>query len=112
MKTIFVILFLSGIIFLIQSCSEQITDKSLITNSINVNNASLFKCCNLGRPEECSENEKRSLLTDIGDIIISCECCQEVWDYYGGVLPPGNEIPHTILGVYVCIPHEKEDDHD
>lgn len=107
MSTIKYILTSLILIVLFYSCSDLINvNENSSGNKIITNKVELLKCCNLERPEQCEENEKRSLLTDIGDIEISCECCQELWDFYGGSLPPGSQIPHIIIGIQVCIPNE------
>lgn len=50
-----------------------------------------------------------SLYTDCGDIYISCECCNEIYLYYGN---PHDllliEVPCHLVGYEVCIPTKWE----
>jgi len=108
MRTFVMVLTSFILIYTLQSCNEDYNSENTINPKIqNISSGQTqVQCCNLGRPENCDGIGKMSLLTDIGDIEIDCECCQEIWDYYGGTLPPDRTLPHLIIGTSVCIPNE------
>jgi len=69
-------------------------------------------CCNAGKPVNCENVPILSLYVyDLDkDICITCECCKEVYEFYGN---PENlygiEIPSTLIGSQICIPAKEEE---
>jgi len=109
MRTLALVLSSFILIYALQSCNESYNSDNIVNPKKISTGQTLVQCCNLGRPENCDGIGSMSLLTDIGDIEIDCECCQEIWDYYGGTLPPDKTLPHTIIGTFVCIPNKEEE---
>lgn len=106
MRTLVLVLTSFILIYALQSCSENYDSDNPINPKKISSGQTIVQCCNLGGPEYCDDIGIMSLLSDIADITIVRECCQEIWDYYGGTLPPDKTLPHTIMGTFLCIPNE------
>lgn len=113
MRTIFLVLASFILIIAFQNCNDNTLNNEIVTDRADqpkiVSKSDPLPCCNLGRPENCNSIGEMSLMTDIGDVIIDCECCQELWDFFNGELPPGSKISHLIIGSYVCVPNIEQE---
>lgn len=114
MRTIILLIFTFILVVVFQKCSDStISPSSDNSTNININrdtlNGNPLPCCNSGKPDDCDPTFKMGLYTECGEIEISCECCREVYEFYGN---PANlrsiTVPCTLVGTYVCIPSELE----
>jgi hypothetical protein len=108
MRTILLLLISFILIVLLQECN--LDNRNEITNSLFTKDSTFIEilppclpCCNAGRPHDCS-NFPDGISLGVGnpqhDICITCQCCLDVWNYYGGSLPP--EIPENIVNIVGC----------
>jgi hypothetical protein len=88
-----------------QQCNN--TDDNLIVNNFKQNQEDTLKddpkpCCNSGLPSSCVPPFYMGINTECGEVQISCECCYQIWDYYGGKPPAPETIPCNIVNVAGC----------
>ena len=88
------------------TCNLQEQNPNAVPQKISVKDDNK-PCCNSGYPVNCNPPGIVGLYTeDKGDIDITCECCQEIYQSYG---MPDNlyeiEIYSTEIGVYLCVPN-------
>lgn len=100
MRTIVLFVLLLGIVLLInQTTTSKNNDFKKVTvasvkGGVDECQGGDIPCCNAGRPPNCTPPVPRyGLATSCGEISVSCKCCQQIWDHYGGTLPPANQIP-------------------
>ena len=99
---------------IISTCNSVVdppTDNNKTYYSERDSNYSSYKCCNAGIIPGCNPDETVSLWVSCNgeeyDILISAECCCEIYQYYGN---PHNLYAYNIscdmIGYQVCIPDE------
>jgi hypothetical protein len=83
---------------------NKITKISKIDSLLNL------PCCNTGKPSNCNPSYKMGLYKQCGEIEITCECCIEIYEYYGNPQNLYNiNIPCNLVGYRVCVPTKTED---
>ena len=112
MRTLVLLLATFILIVFFEQCNNDNQFPTSENNPLTVRDSAQLDplpCCNAGKPPNCNPSFQMGLFTDIGEITISCECCREVYEFYGN---PRNlygiQIPSTLLGSYVCIPNMLE----
>ena len=108
MRTIIFVLFSFILVLTLQQCNNS--DDNLLTNKsqqifIDTLYDDPLPCCNNGMYPNCNPPAYMSLKTVCGEIEITCECCQDIYAYYG--YPhnlDGIEVPCFIPGISGCFP--------
>jgi len=113
MRTILFVLFSFILIIAFQQCNKNEFSISP-NNSIKITNDTIIyddvkclPCCNRKRPDNCNQYPfPPGISLAVGnpahDICITCPCCIDIWDYYGGTLPPPEQIPENIVNIVGC----------
>lgn len=96
------------LIFIISNCNFIVDPPTEKINPIEPAKTEKKPCCNTGRFISCDPPVIMGLNTECGEIDITCECCNEIYQYYGN---PDNllgiNIPCNLVGYEVCIPNEE-----
>jgi len=104
MRTIIFMLSFFILVTTLQQCNntDPIVNTSPVITQDTIKTDDPIPCCNDRRPSACDPPNYLNINTECSDVQVTCVCCQQIWDYYNGILPKPENIPCNIVNVAGC----------